>query len=115
LKIGTGGFWWASAESIHDVLNAYGAGLATGWTLGTAVYEVSHCSDPSNDACEPGYRSDVGYSAVGRPGIQPELVIELTLSHSGGAPLEAVAFDMGYDALAWTTTQPDLIGVIHDH
>lgn len=115
LKIGTGGFWWASAEYIHEILNAYGAVQATGWTLGAAVYEVSHFSDPSNDACEPGYRSDVGFSVPGRSGIQPELVIELTLSHNGGAPVEAAAFDIGYDALAWTTTQPDLIGVIHDH
>jgi hypothetical protein len=115
LKIGTGGFWWASAEYIHEILNAYGAGQATGWTLNTAVYEVSHCSDPSNDACEPGYRSDVGYSVPGRSGIQPELVMELTLAHNGGAPSEEVAFDIPYDALAWITTQPDLLGVIHDH
>ena len=115
LKIGTGGFWWASAEYIHGVLNAYGAGQATGWTLSTAVFEVSHCSDPSKDACEPGYRADVGYSVPGRSGIQPELVMELSLSHNGGAQVEEVAFDIPYDALAWTTTQPDLIGVIHDH
>jgi hypothetical protein len=115
LKIGTGGFWWASAEYIHEILNAYGTGQVPGWTLSTAVYEVSHCSDPSNDACEPGYRSDVGFSVPGRSGIQPELVMELTLSHNGAAPAEEVAFDIPYDALAWTTTQPDLTGVIHDN
>jgi hypothetical protein len=65
LKIGTGGFWWASAEYIHDVLNAYGAGQATGWTLGTAVYEVSHCSDPSDDAYELGYRIEDVQAAAG--------------------------------------------------
>jgi hypothetical protein len=115
LKTDTAGFWWDSATYIHNVLNAYGAGQATGWTLSTAVYEVSHCSDPNDDGCEPGYRSDVGFSVVGRSGIQPTLVIELTLSHNGGAPVEEDAFGVGYDALAWTTTQPGILGVIHDH
>jgi hypothetical protein len=41
--------------------------------------------------------------------------MELTLSHNGAAPAEEVAFDIPYDALAWTTTQPDLTGVIHDN
>jgi hypothetical protein len=115
LKIGNGGFWWASAGYIHEILNAYGAGQATGWTLSTTVYETSHCTNPEAGDCGPGYRNDPGSSVVARQGIQPELTIELSLSHNGGAPVEALDFDIPYDALAWTTTQPDIEGVIQDH
>ena len=115
LKMGDGGFWWASAEYIHEVLNAHGEGQATGWTLSTTVYETSHCSDPEDGGCGPGYRGDVGASVVARAGIQPELTIELSLSHNNTTPVEALDFDIPYDALAWTTTQPGLTGVIQDH
>jgi hypothetical protein len=114
LKLGDGGFWWASAGYIHEILNAYGEGQATGWTLGTTVFETSHCTSPEGDDCGPGYRNDVGSSILNRPGIAPELTFELSLSHNGGAPLVALDFDIRYDALAWTTTQPDLQGVIKD-
>jgi hypothetical protein len=40
--------------------------------------------------------------------------MELTLLHDH-IPGEALAFSIQYDALAWTTTQPDLKGVIQDH
>lgn len=115
LKMGNGGFWWASAGYILPVLNAYGDGQATGWTLTTTVYEVSHCSDPGDGECGPGYRNDVGTSSVIRAGIQPELTMELTLSHNNTTAVEALDFDIPYDALAWTTTQPELKGVIPDH
>jgi hypothetical protein len=61
----------------------------------------------------PGYRNAVGSSAATKGGIQPELVIELALSHAH-APVETLAFNVQYDALAWATTQPDLKGVIQD-
>jgi hypothetical protein len=114
LKVGNGGFWWAGAQVMREDLAAYGATVDNGWSLDTTVYEVSHCGNAQDGACGPGYRNSVGSSAPIRDGEQPELVIELTLSHDHG-PVEALAFSTQYDALAWTTTQPDLKGVIQDH
>jgi hypothetical protein len=113
LKMGDGGFWWASAQDIYRVINAYGAGLESGWSLNTKVYEVSHCDNAEGGECGPGYRNNVGNSATIRSGVQPELVFELTLLHDK-IPGEALAFSIQYDALAWATTQPCLKGVIQD-
>jgi hypothetical protein len=114
LRAGNGGFWWAAANDIRHVL------LTTSqptfdtykWSLSTQVYEVSHC-DPSAGKCGPGYGNAPGSAAVINPGIEPNLVIELSLVHAG-VSVEDAGFVIPYDALAWATTQPNLQGVIQD-
>jgi hypothetical protein len=110
LDIG-GGFWWDSALHIEADVNAYGLPAEKGWALETTVYEVSNC-DIDSGACGAGYRNDVGFGSPIREGIEPQLVFELTLLNPG--PEVAQSFTIGYDALAWTTTQPNLKGVMQD-
>jgi hypothetical protein len=115
LRVGTGGFWWASAQDVERIALAGGRlTLANvfGWSLDTSVYEVSHC-DAQHGSCGTGYGNRPGDDEVLHPGIEPELAFELSLVHNGVA-VEQLGFGITYDALAWTTTQPDLLGVIPD-
>ena len=113
LKVGNGGFWWASAQTIRTSEDAGGPSSATDvWSLDTTVYEVSHC-DNQQGSCGPGYRNEPGSHIALNEGIQPKLVIELTLSRNHVA-VEEEGFSIQYDALAWTTTQPNLEGVVQD-
>jgi hypothetical protein len=112
-KIGNGGFWWASAQDIRRIVEAQGQHPSyAGWSLNTDVYEVSHC-DLQLGGCGPGYGNNPGSDIVFYEGVQPNLVIELTLLRNQ-VPVEEEGFVIHYDALAWTTTQPDLLGVIQD-
>jgi alpha-tubulin suppressor-like RCC1 family protein len=118
LKVSNGGFWWASAEAIRKIIdigesnNPPSLESLVGWSLETSVYEVSHC-DHQRGTCGPGYGNEPGRDVVNNAGIQPELVFELRLVHAGVA-VEQLGFSITYDALAWTTTQPHLQGVIQD-
>ena len=116
LKVSNGGFWWASAQAIRKIIDIGESQnhleSLVGWSLETSVYEVSHC-DHEHGTCGPGYGNEPGRDGVNNAGIQPELVFELRLVHAGVA-VEQLGFAITYDALAWTTTQPCLQGVIQD-
>jgi len=113
LKGGNGGFWWASAQDIRRSEDASVVGAPDDvWSLGTTVYEVSRC-DNQEGSCGPGYRNKPGSHLSFNRGIQPQLVIDLTLRRNN-SPVEEGEFFIQYDALAWTTTQPNLEGVIQD-
>jgi hypothetical protein len=124
LKIGNGGFWWASAEAIRRHNSAPGPTSISQetsgaisispekWSLDTMVYEVSHC-DIKQGPCGPGYGNSPGSDIDINTGIEPNLVMQLAL-RLDGQPIEKLTFEIKYDALAWTTTQPDLLGVIKD-
>ena len=134
LKASDGGFWWASAEAVNKELLSEAREehpALQEWSVGTEVYEVSHCDDKLG-FCGPGYGSRPGSSQVTNAGIEPELVFELTLfrgtaelrdglpvEHDGqpvfsDTPVVEHSFAMEYDADAWTTTQQGLRGVIQD-
>ena len=74
------------------------------------VYEVSHCSGGGTD-CEPGYRNNPGTGDVLRTGIEAALAIHLILTYAGGIKIDDYAFEIPYDAIAWTQTQHGLRGV----
>ena len=113
LKGGNGGFWWASAEAIRRSEDASAVVAPDDvWSLDTTVYEVSHC-DNQEGSCGPGYRNKPGSHLSFNRGIQPQLVIDLTLRRNN-SPVEEGEFVIQYDALAWTTTQPNLERVIQD-
>jgi hypothetical protein len=82
------------------------------WSLDTTVYEVSNC-DIKQGPCGPGYGNSPGSDIDINTGIVPNLVMESALGLNG-EPVEKLTFEIKYDALAWTTTQPNLLGVIQD-
>ncbi len=111
LRVG-GGFWQATADTLRRYQKAGNEFVNDDWSVRASVFEVSHC-DAERGHCGPGYANDPGNPDVANSGIQPELVFELVLMH-GHSVAEVRGFKIGYDANAWTRTQPDLNDVIKD-
>ncbi len=105
-NVGADGVWWNMAQAMAKTPKD-----VDGYALGIKVYEVSSCEMGKD--CEPGYINDDGQTDVLRDGIEPELYFYAYLTYQG-VPIYAQNFQLPYDAIGWTETQPNLKDVIDD-
>ena len=106
-RVGADGVWFQIAKELQGAkFGDQTYNNLADFAVELKVYEVSHCE--TGDTCEPGYRNDPGSASVKRPGIQPDLAIDVTLMYKGGATVAHYRFEVGYDAIAWSEHQHDL-------
>jgi hypothetical protein len=123
LQFGVAGAWWDMANTLREIAQPdHGPIFVQGkslphdkidfsdWGVKLNVYEVS-TFDESKGYCEPGYTNDPGTSVALRAGIQPALCFQMVLTYNGDF-YKDYWFVSPYDAIGWSETQWNLMGVL---